>query len=117
MKKKWMIFTAAALLASAGLSAENITLQIKKEELREENGKILFEPDRRVMRAKYDTYVFDKKNFEKIAGKKDKLPESFKLNIESKPGTVKSVNPKEGAAPQGGIKTRYFEATALKISK
>lgn len=112
-----MIFTAAALLVSAGLSAEKVTLEIRKEELREQNGKILFEPDRRVMKARYETYVFDKKNFEKVAGKKDKLPESFNLNIESKPGTVKSVNPKQGAVPEGGIKTRYFEATALKLSK
>lgn len=116
MKKKWMA-AAAALLVSAALSAEKITLEIKKEELREQNGKILFEPARRVMKAKYDTYVFDKKNFESIAGKMAKLPESFKLDVESKPGSVKTVNPKEGAVPEGGIKTRYFEATALKKGK
>lgn len=117
MKKNWMIFTAAAVLTVVGLNAGQVTLKVKKDELREENGKILFEPERSRMKAKYETYVFDKKNFETVAGKMDKLPQSFSLTVDSKPGSVKSINPKEGAVPQGGIKTVYFEAKAVSKAK
>jgi hypothetical protein len=97
-----------------GIQADTIELQVNKDELVVEKGRILFEPDRQVRRAQYETYVFKRKQFETKVGKVKSLPDSFTLEVEIKPMNSKTYNPTKGQAPEGGIRTNFYEAKILK---
>ena len=113
MKLKLLLF--ASLFLTVGVFAQKQDLEVRKDEIREENGRLLFEPDRRVMRSKYNTFIFNKKEFTSKVGTLEDAPDNFTLEVTVKPTSVKTYKPKKGAAPEGGIKTNYFDAKIHKL--
>ncbi|MCB1179195.1 MAG: hypothetical protein KDK36_16555 [Leptospiraceae bacterium] len=114
---KLKILLLISIFASVSLFAEKKKLKLKKDELREENGKILFEPDRHIRRASYKTYIFDKKDFTDKIGEIDSLTKTINVQVESKLEKKENYDPEEGQKPIGGFNNKTYSVKIIKVMK
>lgn len=77
---------------------------------------VLFEPDRNVKRARYDTYRFDKAHFvEKLGGTTLKAAKKVKVEVRVATSANKSPSDPKLSAPVGGFELRTYECRIVSV--
>ncbi len=111
--KKVIISIIFILLATTTVSAEKsspIIIKIKTADLKIAGNEILYEPDRSTMRAEYDTYIFNKKEFVKKIGNPEKLKGevSIKLRVIKTEEKVTQGENNTAAPINGFVFTNFY---------
>lgn len=108
--------TATSSASAAAVETKKLTLI--KNELRVDGTSIVFEPNRGVQKAKYDTYSFDKAAFEAKVGKLP-LAADVEVEVEIVSSGMKSNKPSDPKlpTPMGGISIMTYECKILSVKK
>ncbi|MBK6514919.1 MAG: hypothetical protein IPG04_12535 [Polyangiaceae bacterium] len=110
--------TASATASASAAPVETKKLTLIKKELRVDGNSIVFEPNRGVQKAKYDTYSFDKAAFEAKVGKLP-LAADVEVEVEIVSSGMKSNKPSDPKlpTPMGGISIMTYECKIVSVKK
>jgi hypothetical protein len=91
-------------------------LTLEPRDLKVEGDVVLYEPNRMVKRASYDTYRFDKAHFvEKLGGTTLKAPKRVKVSMSPGKSATRSPSDPRLSAPVGGIEIRTYDCRIVGV--